>query len=187
MEEENGSINGPFPNRSRPLFQSKAKWEVIDLKIIFYSNGGTRGGVRGAHPPPLIFRPHGGPKGRNFFFGGGPKFFFFWDRPPPPPPYLRVWMTAPPPPYLKVWIRHCILMQIKLIFIWKVLHLASLWKWECSESGNGQLCIEKGGKFEWFINIVPRTFHEKMGGAREPWGRECFWRTWEVQMVKEST
>ena len=96
MEEENGSINGPFPNRSRPLFQSKAKWEVIDLKIIFYSNGGSRGGVRGAHPPPLIFRPHGGPKGRNFFFGGGPKIFFFWDR-PPPPPYLRVWMTAPPP------------------------------------------------------------------------------------------
>ena len=143
-------------------------------------------GSGGPTPPPLIFRPHGGPKGRNFFFGGGPKFFFFWDR-PPPPPYLRVWMTAPPPPYLKVWIRHCILMQIKLIFIWKVLHLASLWKWECSESGNGQLCIEKGGKFEWFINIVPRTFHEKMGGAREPWGRECFRRTGEVHMVKEAT
>ena len=48
-------------------------------------------------------------------------------------------------------------------------------------------CIEKGGKFEWFINIVPRTFHEKMGGAREPWGRECFRSTWEVQIVKEST
>ena len=141
----------------------------------------------GGPTPPLIFRPHGGPKGRNFFFGGGPKFFFFLRPPPTPAISQGLDDRSPPPPYLKVWIRHCILMQIKLIFIWKVLHLASLWKWECSESGNGQLCIEKGGKFEWFINIVPRTFHEKMGGAREPWGRECFWRTWEVQMVKEST
>ena len=149
--------------------------------MIFYSSGGSRRGVRGAQPP-LIFRPNGGPNGRNFFFWGGAKFFF-WDRPPP----ISQGLDDRSPPYLKVWIRHCIFMQIKLIFIWKVLHLASFWKWECLEFGNGQLCIEKGGKFEWFINIVPRTFHEKMGGAREPWERECFRRTWEVQIVKEST
>ena len=81
MGEENGSINRPFPNRSGPLFQSKARWEVIDLKMIFYSSGGSRRGVRGAQPPPLIFRPNGGPNGRNFFFLGGGEFFF-WDRPP---------------------------------------------------------------------------------------------------------
>ena len=39
-------------------------------------------------PPPLIFWPKWGPKGRKNFFG---------DRPPPPLPYLNVWMTAPPP------------------------------------------------------------------------------------------
>ena len=94
MGEENGSINRPFPNRSRPLFQSKARWEVIDLKMIFYSSGGSRRGVRGAQPPPLIFRPNGGPNGRNFFFGGGERIFFFETA---PLPYLRVWMTAPPP------------------------------------------------------------------------------------------
>ena len=163
--------------------------------MIFYSSSGSRGGVRGAQPPPLIFRPNGGPNGRNFFFGGGGceifffggggwEIFFFATAPPPP---ISQGLDDRSPPYLKVWIRHSIFMQIKLIFIWKVLHLASFWKWECLEFGNGQLCIEKGGKFEWFINIVPKTFHEKMGGAREPLGRECFRRTWEVQMVKEST
>ena len=40
--------------------------------------------------------------------------------------------------------------------------------------GNGQLCIEKDGKFEWFINIVPRAFPEKMGGAREPGNENAF-------------
>ena len=137
-------------------------------------------GSGGPNPPPLIFRPNGGPNGRNFFFlGGGAKFFFL--RPPPP---ISQGLDDRSPPYLKVWIRHCIFMQKKLIFIWKVLQKVL---WECLEFGNGQLCIEKGGKFEWFINIVPRTFHEKMGGAREPWGRKCFRRTWEVQMIKEST
>ena len=148
------------------------KWSFIPVADPGEGSGGPN--------PPLIFRPNGGPNGRNFLFLGGRAKFCFWDR---PPPYLRVWMTAPPP-YLKVWIRHCIFMQIKLIFLWKVLQKVL---WECLEFGNGQLCVEKGGKFEWFINIVPRTFHEKMGGAREPWGRECFRRTWEVQMVKEST
>ena len=39
-------------------------------------------------PPPLIYRPRWGPKGRKNFF----------LRPQPlPPAYLRVWMTAPPP------------------------------------------------------------------------------------------
>ena len=150
------------------------KWSFIPVADPGEGSGGPN--------PPLIFRPNGGPNGRNFFFWGGGEIFFL--RPPPP---ISQGLDDRSPPYLKVWIRHSIFMQIKLIFIWKVLHLASFWKWECLEFGNGQLCIEKGGKFEWFINIVPRTFHEKMGGAREPWGRECFRRTWEVQMVKEST
>ena len=53
--------------------------------MIFYSSGGSRGGVRGAQPP-LIFRPNGGPNGRNFFFGGGGRNFFL--NPPPPPPHI---------------------------------------------------------------------------------------------------
>ena len=36
-------------------------------------------GSGGPNPPPLIFRPNGGPDGRNFFFlGGGGEFFFFF-------------------------------------------------------------------------------------------------------------
>ena len=151
--------------------------------MIFYSSGGSRRGVRGAQPPPLFLDQTEVRTAEIFFFlGGGGGNFFFGTTPPP----ISQGLDDRSPPYLKVWIRHCIFMQIKLIFIWKVLHLASFWKWECLEFGNGQLCIEKGGKFEWFINIVPRTFHEKIGGAREPWGRECFRRTWEVQIVKES-
>ena len=39
-----------------------------------------------------------------------------------------------------IWKWVFILMQIKLIFPrTKVLHLASLWQWECLELGNGQL------------------------------------------------
>ena len=145
------------------------KWSFIPVRIQGRGPGG---------PPPLIFRPNGGAKG---------LIFLFFEAAPPPLPLSQGLDDRASSPYPKVWIRHCIFMQIKLIFIWKVLHLTSFWKWECLEFGNGQLCIEKGGKFEWFNNIVPRTFHEKMGGAREPWGRECFQRTWEVQMVKEST
>ena len=157
-------------------------WSENNLLFQWWIQGRGPGGP----PPPPLFLDHTEVRRAEIFFlAGGQNFFFFETAPHPRHISGSGWPL--PPPYLKVWIRHCILMQIKLIFIWKVLHLASLWKWECSESGNGQLCIEKGGKFEWFINIVPRTFHEKMGGAREPWGRECFWRTWEVQMVKEST
>ena len=54
------------------------------------------GRSRGATPHRLIFRPNGGPKGRQQLFGDSS----------PPLPQLRVWMTGPLP-YLKVWIRHC--------------------------------------------------------------------------------
>ena len=59
----------------------------------------SRGGTRGSPypPPPLIFRPKWGPKGRKKKFE---------TVPPSPPPYLRVWMTNHHPPHLKVWIRH---------------------------------------------------------------------------------
>ena len=52
-------------------------------------------------PPPLIFRPNWGPKGRkkSFLETATPS-------PPPPIPFLRIWMTGPPPPYLKLSIRH---------------------------------------------------------------------------------
>ena len=48
------------------------------------SSGGSKGGARGARtpPPPLIFRPNWGPKGRKNSFG---------DR---ATPFLRVWMTG---------------------------------------------------------------------------------------------
>ena len=53
----------------------------------------------GPAPPPLIFRPNWGPKGRRTVF---------WR--PPPPPHLIYGSGWPPPlpHYLKVWIRHCI-------------------------------------------------------------------------------
>ena len=42
----------------------------------------------GAHPPPLIFRPKWGPKGRK-----------------------NQGVDPPPPPYPKVWIRHCLVCE----------------------------------------------------------------------------
>ena len=50
----------------------------------------------GSAPPPLMFRPNWGPKGRKMFFlSPGPSLL--GDRSPAPPP---------PPCYLKFWIRH---------------------------------------------------------------------------------
>ena len=40
-----------------------------DGEVVWVSSGWSRGGVGG--PPPLIFRPIWGPKGRNFFFETG--------------------------------------------------------------------------------------------------------------------
>ena len=60
-----------------------------DGEVVWVSSGWSRGGVGG--PPPLIFRPIWGPKGRNFFF---------WDRVSPlisrsgsTPPFL-IWRSG---------------------------------------------------------------------------------------------
>ena len=56
----------------------------------------SRGGARGARPPPPLFLD------QTEAQGVGKSFL------EDPPSYLRVWMTALPPPpplYLKVWIR----------------------------------------------------------------------------------
>ena len=153
-------------------------WSENDLLFQWRIQGRGPGG-----PTPPLFLDQTEVRTAEIFFLGGGEIFFL--RPPPPPHISGSGWPLPP---LSEGLNPPLYFHAnKLIFIWKVLHLASFWKWECLEFGNDQLCIEKGGKFEWFINIVPKTFHEKMGGAREPWGRECFRRTWEVQMVKEST
>ena len=46
------------------------------------SSGGSRGGARGAHALPLIFRPNWGPKSQKT------KENFVETCPPPPPPSL---------------------------------------------------------------------------------------------------
>ena len=33
-----GAYNGPFPSVPKPLFQSEAKCEVFDMKMIYYSH-----------------------------------------------------------------------------------------------------------------------------------------------------
>ena len=57
-------------------------------------------GIQGRPPPPHIFRPNWGPKGRkNLLETGAPLISGSGCPPPPPPPS--------PPPYLKVWNGHC--------------------------------------------------------------------------------
>ena len=74
-------------------------------KMLAVYSGGSR---RGAHPPPVIFRPNWGPKGRNIFC----------FRPPPPPyPGVRVtgpsliWRSGSAPMELNLWLslsaKHC--------------------------------------------------------------------------------
>ena len=64
------------------------KWSFIPVADPGEGSGGPN--------PSLIFRPNGGPNGRNFFFLGGGRNFFLWPgggggggrnfflRPPPP-------------------------------------------------------------------------------------------------------
>ena len=49
-----------------------------------------------------------------------------------------------------IWKWLFVLMQIKLIFPWKILHLASFWKWEFLERGNGLLnsLCKKSSKYQ---------------------------------------
>ena len=57
-------------------------------------SGGSRGGTRGACPPPPYVWTKLRPQGPKHFSGRRP------------PLYLRVWITETPP-YLKIWIQHC--------------------------------------------------------------------------------
>ena len=91
MEEENGSINRPFPNHSRPLFQSKAKWKVIDLKMIFYSSGRQR--PVGPAPPLLLDKTEARRCEKNFFRPPPPLLSQGLDDRPPPP--LSEGLNAP--------------------------------------------------------------------------------------------
>ena len=63
------------------------KWSFISVADPGEGSGGPN--------PPLIFRPNGGPNGRNFFFlgGGGGNFFFLR---PPPPHISGSWWPLPP-------------------------------------------------------------------------------------------
>ena len=61
-------------------------------RTLLYPPWRIQGRGPGASPPPLNFRPNGGPKGgKNFFFG---------DR---APPYLRVWIRHWP---CSIWRSH---------------------------------------------------------------------------------
>ena len=75
---------------------------IVRLRVRFVQiSGGSRGGALGERPPPLIFRPNWGPKGRKKFLGDRlppPSSQFLDDQPPQQPP-------PSPSPYLKVWIR----------------------------------------------------------------------------------
>ena len=69
-------------------------------------SGRSRGGAQGAHPPPLIFRPNWGPKGR--------KKMFLETAPAPPFISRSGW---PSPPYLRASIRH----WIDSVHLWAVV------------------------------------------------------------------
>ena len=68
--------------------------DVISCILVYIISGGSRGGARGARPPPVMFRPNWGPKGRKKFFlrPSLPLFQDLDDRPPAAPDYLKVWM-----------------------------------------------------------------------------------------------
>ena len=68
--------------------------DVISCILVYIISGGSRGGARGTRPPPVMFRPNWGPRGRKKFF---------WDR---ASPCLRIWMTAHPPPPI-IWRSGC--------------------------------------------------------------------------------
>ena len=63
---------------------------IVQIDRIYLLNGGSggsRGGAQGA-PPPFIFSPNWGPKGRkNRFLEIEPPFSQRLDDPPPPAPF----------------------------------------------------------------------------------------------------
>ena len=65
-----------------------------------------------------------------------------------------------------IWKCFFILMQIKLTFTKKVVHLASFWKWGFLELGSGLLqgCAEDGGKI-----CPPRQSHKAVQHNSDSW------------------
>jgi len=59
------------------------------------------------------------------------------------PKRLSLYFEARLSAKLLIWKWIFILMEIKLIFTRKVLHLALFWKWEFKELGNGLICLSK--------------------------------------------
>ena len=73
------------------------------MAFSIYFSGGSRGGARGARPPPLIFRPKWGPKGRKNIWGRlPPPLSQALDDPPPPSPLSE---GLNPPLYLYQVVR----------------------------------------------------------------------------------
>ena len=78
---------------------------------------------------------------------------------------------------LLIWNRFFILMQIKLIFTRKVLHLASFWKWVIKELGNGliELHCKTGGRGRRKVGAWDKKLTYKI--CRTTFGSRVGWVT----------
>jgi len=87
--------NGQFLNPLSYFFD-----DVISCILVYVISDGSRGGARGARPPPplCLDRTEAWRAEKNFLEPGTPLSQDQDDRPPPHP--------IPAPDYLKVWIRH---------------------------------------------------------------------------------
>ena len=83
----------------------------------------------------------------------------------PPGLCIKTRLSAQP----LIWKWFFILMQIKLIFTRKVLHLASFWKWGFMELRSGLLCWTKFGKksIKWYWRLFMATFKDFYSGSKK--------------------
>ena len=101
-----------------------------------------------------------------------------------------------------IWTWVFILLQTKLIFTTKVWHLASLWKWEVLELGNGllnrvgeNLASNKLSAVEQFFSsntkkqcsiwLLFNNYSLRSNGqlTQRPWGREEYYCFSKIQLV----
>ena len=101
--------------------------------MIFYSSSGSRGGVRGAQPPPLFLdQTEVRTAEIYYFFGGGGRNFFFETAPPhisgsgwPLPPLSE---GLNPPLYFHANKTHFHMKSFALSLVLKV-KVFGIWKW----------------------------------------------------------
>ena len=136
--------NRPLPSFKNPHFQNEARCTTFLVKMSFICMRMKNDfHIKGWAPTLVLKQRPGGTRKWPIVNERGvsvPKHAHSAIRLSTDPVSRAKWVVVDCKP---IWKSFFILMQIKLIFTRKVVHLASFWKWGFMELGSGLLAISE--------------------------------------------